>query len=86
MENVTGNATGWGAWSQLDADHARARYEFSVKRRSVDEGKSLDDGTYARPAKRTGTPANSPVTDPVALEKKRTVVEAALARARLKAR
>ena len=85
MENVTGNATGWGAWSQLDADQARTRYEFSIKRRSVDEGKSLDDQAGSRPAKRSGLPAHSHITEPVELEKKRTVVEAALARARLKA-
>ena len=28
LENVTGEQTGWAAWSQRDADAALARYEF----------------------------------------------------------
>ena len=85
MENVTGSATGWAAWSQPEADNARARYEFSIKRRSIDEHKGVDDEPDARPVKRRDLPAQSRIVDPVELEKKRTVVEAALARARLKA-
>ena len=85
MENVTGNATGWGAWSQPEADKARARYEINIKRRSADEGKCLEGSAEARSLKRKVQPAQSRATDPVELEKKRTVVEAALARARLKA-
>ena len=85
MENVTGVNTGWAAWSQHQADQARDRYEFHIKRRSIDEGKSLEIRVEALSAKLEDLPAHSRITDPVELEKKRAVVEAALARARLKA-
>ncbi len=85
LQNVTGSKTGWLAWSQRQADEARERYDFSIKRRRADEGKRFDGQVNALSAKLDDLPAHSHITDPVELEKKRTVVEAALARARLKA-
>ena len=85
MENVTGANTGWAAWSKPQADQARDRYEFHIKRRSIDEGKRLESRVEALSAKLDDLPAHSRITDPVELDKKRAVVEAALARARLKA-
>lgn len=34
LENITGSATGWDAWSQSAADLARSRYEFNRSRPS----------------------------------------------------
>ena len=85
MENVSGNATGWSAWSPLQADQAHYRYSFSSNRHSIDVGKSLNYDLEPRSAKRTRVPTNPPTIDPVELDRKRTVIEAALARARLKA-
>ncbi len=85
MENVSGAATGWAAWSQPQADRARDRYALRSLRINADEGnrqKSLEE-TDAMPVE--NLPAHSRITDPVELEKKRAVLEAALARARLKA-
>lgn len=84
LENVTGQATGWAAWSRPQADLARDRYEFSSYRRARDEGendKRLEEKALLKLA---DLPAHSQHTDPAILTKKRAVIEAALARARAK--
>jgi Na+-translocating ferredoxin:NAD+ oxidoreductase subunit B len=85
MENVTGAATGWSAWSQPQAGRARDRYAFKSERINTDDGKRLEKQVDALADKLDDLPAHSRITDPVELDKKRAVVEAALARARLKA-
>ena len=90
MENVTGAATGWAAWSPQQADAARSRYELKSYRRISDEGqrhktpvKSPTDAPGAEVFISPSAPARW--DDPALLEKKRSVVEAALARAKAKA-
>ena len=85
LENVTGTSTGWAAWPQALADQARERYEFSSFRRNRDEGendKRLEDKANL---KLSDLASHSQHTDPEVLDKKRAVIEAALARARAKA-
>ena len=82
MENVTGPATGWAAWSQTLADKARNRYEFRSERLRKYETQRLDKHATQLESKLTDLPAHSRITDPAELDKKRAVVEAALARAR----
>lgn len=82
MENVTGAATGWAAWSQPQADRARDRYAFKSIRINTGEGKRLEKQVDTLADKLEDLPAHSHITDPLELEKKRAVVEAALARAR----
>lgn len=82
LENVTGERTGWAAWSEPDAALARTRYEIhSLRRtRSKDENdKRLEEKAQAKLA---DLPAHTQHTDPVVIDKKRAVIEAALARAR----
>lgn len=64
LENVTGERTGWDAWSPADAARALERYEVHSARRPLDEGQE----------------PKIPEDD----DRKRSVVEAALARARAK--
>jgi electron transport complex protein RnfB len=82
MENVSGKATGWAAWSQPQADTARDRYEFRNHRRNVTQdlrhAKQIEKLSQAQ----ADLPGHSRIEDPIALEKKRAVIEAALARAR----
>ncbi len=74
LENVTGNHTGWDAWSSAQAEEARIRYEFHSKRRNSPGSRGPET------LEETG-----PVPAPADLEdKKRSVIEAALARARTK--
>ena len=84
LENVSDTATGWKAWSQDLADTARSRYEFASARRIRNKGendKRLEEKALLKLA---DLPAHSQHTDPAVLEKKRAVIEAALARARAK--
>ncbi len=85
MENVSDAATGWVAWSQPQADRARDRYAFKSERINAGEGKRLAKQVDTLADKLKDLPAHSRITDPVELEKKRSVVEAALARARAQA-
>lgn len=87
LENVTGQQTGWNAWSLEEAKTALSRYEFHSYKRTQDKHISLDtleiienfpltehpeDVKSAAAAESASAPA----------ERKRAVIEAALARAR----
>ena len=79
---VTGERSGWQAWSPALAEYARLRYRATQQRRARDQGE-LDDRLAARAAaKLADLPAHSHHTDPAVLDRKRAVIEAALARAR----
>jgi electron transport complex protein RnfB len=77
-----GPQTGWDAWSPAQADEARQRYDFHGLR--VERDKRENDERLARKAqaKLDDLQGASAITDPAALERKRAVIEAALARAR----
>jgi electron transport complex protein RnfB len=79
---VTGDRTGWQAWSPAQAEDARLRYHATRQRRDRDQ-REHDDRLAAKAAtKLADLPAHSRHTDPAVLERKRAVIEAALARAR----
>ena len=69
LENVTGELTGWAAWSQVQADEALERYTFHSCLRADDVGDS------------TKTPSKSPQESLTAPDKQ-SVIKAALARSR----
>lgn len=84
LENTSGSATGWDAWGTEEAATARSRYAFSSSRRKLDAGAQA----LRLEAKAEGIladlPAHSQHTNPLVLDQKRRVIEAALARARAK--
>ncbi len=82
MENTSGPRTGWAAWSPAQAETARQRYDWHRERTARDaaEHQARQD-TKARD-KLANLEAHSRHTDPATLDKKRAVIEAALARAR----
>lgn len=84
MENVSGLATGWQAWSETLADTARTRYAFHIERgqRELEENEQRLE-LKAR-AKLADLENHSLHTDPAILDKKRAVIEAALKRSRAK--
>lgn len=84
VENASGAATGWDAWSPALASLARKRYEFNSYRRKRDGGEHAKRLEEKALMKLADLPAHSQHTDPVVLDKKRAVIEAALARARAK--
>ena len=84
LDAVSGDRTGWQAWSPEQAGLAQARYEARNVRRAreqIEHDRALE--AKAR-LKLNDLAAHSQHTDPVVLDKKRAVIEAALERARLK--
>ncbi|MFC3685866.1 electron transport complex subunit RsxB [Hydrogenophaga luteola] len=82
LEVVSGERTGWDAWTPEQAQLARDRY---IRRsiRLVREKQEHDARLEAKArTKLADLAAHSQHTDPVVLDKKRAVIEAALARAR----
>jgi len=69
LEVATPGRSGWQAWSQAQADHARSRYEAHGRRRKKPEPSVVKT---AEGSSETTAPA----------DRKRAIVEAALARAR----
>lgn len=84
VENATGTATGWAAWSQPQADLARERYAASRQRRL--RAKEENDRRLVRQAqhKLQDLAAHSRTTDTKVLDRKRATIEAVMQRARAK--
>jgi electron transport complex protein RnfB len=82
MVPVTGAHTGWDAWSAADADLARARYGFRQMRVARDKRENDERLAAKAQAKLADLASHTRHTDPEIIEKKRAVIEAALARAR----
>lgn len=82
MENASGTATGWQAWSQVQADSARDRYAFHSMRAKRDEGENQERLEKKAQTKLADLAAHSRHTDPVVLDQKRAIIQAALDRAR----
>jgi electron transport complex protein RnfB len=79
----TGNpAIGWAAWSPARADEARERYAFHRERVARDKRENDERLAAKAEAKLADVAAASRHTDAVVLDRKRQVIEAALARAR----
>jgi electron transport complex protein RnfB len=82
MVQVTGTRTGWDAWSPPQADEARQRYAFH-RLRVERERRENDERLAARAqAKLADLQGQSQITDPELLQRKRAVIEAAIARAK----
>jgi electron transport complex protein RnfB len=84
--DATPGKSGWDAWSEDDADRARTRYAAHRARAQRDAIDS--DARLAAKAKHklADLAAASSITDPAALERKRAAIEAAVARARARAK
>ena len=85
LDNVTGERTGWAAWSSGQAQAARAQYQATQARRQ----RQADEQVQRREEKTSGATANSPETPETpeaptksAADPKRAAIAAALARAR----
>ncbi len=83
LENVTGERTGWQAWSQAQAAQALQRYELRKERlkREADEQQARLEAK-ALNKKPADVPAPAQGAQDAQADGKRSVIEAALARAR----
>jgi electron transport complex protein RnfB len=82
MVEVSGTRTGWDAWSPQQADEARQRYAFHKLRSERDKRENDERLAAKAQAKLADLEGQSQITDPQLLERKRAVIEAALARAK----
>ena len=84
LEIVSGERTGWEAWTPEQATQARSRYDARRERLKREE-REHDAVLEAKARmKFADLEAHSLHTDPAVLDKKRAVIEAALARAKAK--
>ncbi len=84
LENATGDRTGWQAWSPADADQALERYEWRqqrLQRDAVEHEQRLQEKSKAKLADLAALTHDAVGAQ---LERKKAVIEAALARARAK--
>ena len=86
LENVTGERSGWAAWSQPEADTALRRYE-ARKVRLVREAREHDERLAAKAEmKLADLPTHTKVEEGpgarIELDRKRAIIEAALAKAK----
>jgi electron transport complex protein RnfB len=86
MVNVTGTRTGWNAWTQEQADTARARHDFRTNR--LRREKAENDARLAAKAdaKLKNVEAEVSVTEQEKAEqaRKKAIIQAAIARAQKK--
>ncbi len=82
LEDATGTSTGWAAWSQPQADEALERYTFRqvrLQREAVEHQERLE---HKARAKLADLPAQTHGAEGAEADRKRAIIEAALARAR----
>jgi len=82
LENVTGDRTGWQAWSEAQAQEALERYELRKKRLAREEEEHAGRLEAKAQAKLADLEAHTHGAQGAEADRKRAVIEAALARAR----
>jgi electron transport complex protein RnfB len=84
LEVVSGERTGWQAWTAAQAAQGRERYQQRTARLAREQLEHDQRQEAKARMKLADLAAHSQHTDPAVLDKKRSVIEAALARARAK--
>jgi len=82
LENASGEATGWHAWSEQQANQARDRYRFSQLRRQQDAALTGPQGQLAGHAGSSHTDRQAPAVDAPTSTRKQQIIAAAQARAK----
>jgi electron transport complex protein RnfB len=82
MVDVTRPRSGWDAWSQAQADEARQRYAFHRLRVERDRHENDERLAAKAQSKLADLENQTRITDPDMIQRKRAVIEAALARAK----
>jgi electron transport complex protein RnfB len=82
LENASGNRTGWQAWSGAQAGEALERYQWRSERLQRGATEQADRLEQKARAKLADLPAHTVGAEGAELERKRSAIEAALARAR----
>ncbi len=82
LDNVSGERTGWAAWSSTQAQTAQARYHARTARLKRQQAEHQAAKAAQAQHKLANLADHSKITDPDALARKRAIIEAAMARAR----
>ena len=82
LDSVSGERTGWDAWTQQQADDALQRYTARAQRLAREAAENDARLAAKAQAKLADLPSASQITDPVVLDDKRARIEAAIARAK----
>jgi Na+-translocating ferredoxin:NAD+ oxidoreductase subunit B len=82
LEIATPGYTGWQAWTPQDASKALDNYEFHSKLSNIRVGKLAEKHTDTVNHKLADLASHSRITDPAVLARKRSVIEAAMQKAR----
>jgi electron transport complex protein RnfB len=82
LENVTGTAKGWSAWSAAQAQVARERYDNRAMRLKRSQSEHAQSMQALAEIKLANLAAHSRITDPEVLRQKKATIESAMARAR----
>jgi electron transport complex protein RnfB len=82
LEDATPGRGGWSAWSAGQADEARQRYGAHQTRVARDLRENDERLAAKAQSRLADLESASVITDPLAIERKRAVVEAAMKRAR----
>ncbi|MGZ5817672.1 MAG: electron transport complex subunit RsxB [Burkholderiaceae bacterium] len=86
MLDVTEDKTGWAAWSQHDADAARARHDFRTQRLQREKRENDERLAAKAAAKLKAVESESPQSPEEKAEqaRKKAIIQAAMERARIK--
>lgn len=82
LENASGALTGWAAWSEAQAQQALQRYQQRQTRTAREQAENEARLRQEAEAKLQDIAAHSRLSDPAVLERKRALIEAALAKSR----
>ena len=82
MKPVSGSQTGWAAWSAEQAEQARQRHDFRRERLAREETERQERNLAKAESKLADLPKHSKLSDPALLDRKKALIEAALAKAR----
>lgn len=82
MLPISGDRRGWAAWSPQQAEQARTRYQARLARLAREADEQAERRLHKAEAKLADLPAHSKHTDPAVLDRKRALIEAAIAKAR----
>jgi electron transport complex protein RnfB len=82
LENASGASSGWAAWSEAQAREALARYEWHRERSARASQEQQDRLERKAQAKLADLPGQTHGAEGAEADRKRAVIEAALARAR----
>nr|WP_157398294.1 MULTISPECIES: electron transport complex subunit RsxB [Ramlibacter] len=82
LENASGDRTGWAAWSDTAAAEALARYEWHLERGERQRSENDERLERKARAKLADLPAHTEGATGAEADRKRAIIEAALARAK----